>query len=189
MRTVKDRQKRHLGGNSDKDSTYYPKLYDYCILNYDIKTMIDIGCGRGRTARYFYDKGIIVTAVDGLEYNTSQMNDIQVTKIVHDFSIGGLEIKNHFDFGWCCEVLEHIDEKYVDNILILFRNCKRIGITHALPGQRGYHHVNCKPPEYWIDKIRKIDFTFNEKETSITKSLSHGFYQKTGMIFDNNSRE
>lgn len=42
-------------------------------------------------------------------------------------------------------------------------------MTHALPGQVGYHHVNCQPKEYWINLFAQRGFAYKEVETNTLK--------------------
>ncbi len=69
----------------------------------------------------------------------------------------------NFDLIWCCEVVEHVEEEFVQNIMDTFKLGKIVALTHAVPGQKGYHHVNCKPKEYWIDLMISDNFKYLEK--------------------------
>jgi len=60
-----------------------------------------------------------------------------------------------YDLGYSVEVLEHIDEKYINNYMPIFENCKYVVIMAAPPGWPGVHHVNCKDHDYWIDVFSK----------------------------------
>jgi SAM-dependent methyltransferase len=176
----------HLGGNSDSDATFYPVLYDHIIAKYPHRWLLDIGCGKGRTAQYFASKGVMVTALDGLQENLDVIKGENIFLVRHDFTTGipeDLCAGPDFHIGWCCEVVEHIEEKYLPNLLAVFGKCRALFMTHALPGQCGYHHVNCQPREYWIDKLAGIGFTLDQAGTDECLALSHGFFKATGMRF------
>jgi hypothetical protein len=89
------------------------------------------------------------------------------------------------DMIWCCEVVEHIEEKFIGNLFDTFKNANIIVMTFGKPGQTGWHHVNCQPKEYWIEKMNGNGFDFLETDTKISSelvpALSH--YGKTGLIF------
>jgi 2-polyprenyl-3-methyl-5-hydroxy-6-metoxy-1,4-benzoquinol methylase len=176
----------HLGGNSDSDDTFYPKLYNHIIETFSPKTIIDIGCGRGRTSRYFFEKGIQVTSLDGLQENIDFLNDTNIKTFLFDLTKDKMSIESIFDIGWCCELLEHIEEKYLDNVFNIFKKCNTVFMTHALPGQGGYHHVNCREPKYWIKLFIDNNFILDEDKTNKCRILSHSYFQKTGMVFRNN---
>jgi hypothetical protein len=65
-------------------------------------------------------------------------------------------------------------------------------MTHAVPGQRGFHHVNCQPAEYWIRHLSAISFSLFEEDTrrirAIAKSEGANYMRETGMIFANARR-
>jgi cyclopropane fatty-acyl-phospholipid synthase-like methyltransferase len=147
---------------------------------------MDIGCGKGRTSIYFYQNGIKnIISIDGLESNLTELKKYNINVICHDYTLGKLCHNYVYDIGWCCEVVEHIEEKYTNNIIHSFLNVKKLFLTHALPGQKGYHHVHCMPEDYWIDILRSYNFQFNKNETEISRKVSHSYFQKTGKVFDN----
>lgn len=175
----------HLGGNTDSDRTFYPRLYEYIIKKHTPKEMIDIGAGKGRTAMFFKLKGVNVSVVDGLPSNVKCLKNNFEKCYLNDYSKSNLITNSLFDIGWCCEVLEHIEEKYLDNIFDTFKKCKNVFITHALPKQKGWHHVNCRESDYWVEMFNANNFKLNEKETIYTRKLANFYYKKTGMVFVN----
>ena len=80
--------------------------------------------------------------------------------------------KGKFDLIWCCEFVEHVEKKYINNFLNDFKTGKNIAMTFAIPGQEGYHHVNCQLGEYWIKKIKKIGFELNKKFTNKLREMA-----------------
>jgi hypothetical protein len=92
-----------------------------------------------------------------------------------------------FDVGWCVEFLEHVEEKYIPNIMDTFRRCKIVVATHALPGDTGgWHHVNLQSPEYWIKKFEDEGFIYDELKTLRLKkhsTMGRDFLRKTGKVF------
>ena len=67
------------------------------ISDYSFTTVLDIGCGEGRSKRIFEDSGKLVTAID----IQPKLKDI----IVDDYMKWAPD--NQFDCIWCCHVLEH----------------------------------------------------------------------------------
>jgi len=61
----------HLGGNVNVGDpfTYSPRVWDYLLSRFCIKSVLDLGCGIGNASHYFSDKGANVLAVDGLPEN------------------------------------------------------------------------------------------------------------------------
>lgn len=115
--------------------------------------------------------------------------DESVLKIfkLHDFTQGIIPISKIFDLGWSIEFVEHVDEKYIDNFIDTFKKCKYICMTHALPNQGGYHHVNEKPQEYWVDLLENNGFKFLKSTTEALRLFSEDntYIKRTGLIFKN----
>ena len=86
---------------------------------------------------------------------------------------------------WCCEFLEHVDEKFLPNVLETFKSADLLALTAALPGQDGHNHVNCQPLEYWIDALAGAGFRIDVESTKATRAMvsSEMFYRHTGMIY------
>ena len=177
----------HLGGcvKEGDPNTWTPKLWDFLIDKYNIKSMVDIGAGCGYATEYFHNKGVDVLGIDGSK-EVQENFKVKDQFRLHDYECGSaLKSYESFDLCWSCEFVEHVYEKYSDNFLKDFTHGKYLAITHALPGQGGYHHVNCQPKEYWIEKIEALGFEYNEKETINLKSMipTSKWYSKSGLFF------
>jgi SAM-dependent methyltransferase len=179
-----DENKPHLGGNTirpDKN-TWSPSSWTYLIEKFDIKKMTDLGSGQGHTSQWFKEKGVEVTAVEGLEFNVK--NSV-VPAILHDLTVAPFE--QDTDLVLCVEVVEHIEEIYLEFLLTSLCQGKILFMTHAVPGQPGYHHVNCRDSEYWIDHISRKGYNLLEKESQEIRKLADTdkarHLSRNGMIF------
>jgi len=165
----------HLGGcvidnrrNGD-GGTWASQLWDKLIEMIGPKTVLDIGCGAGYSLKYFIkEKGLIGVGVEGYE-DAIKQSPVSSNIIKHDYTTGLLKLDRDFDFAWCCEFVEHVEEQYVDNFMKNFQQCKYVGMTHGVPGQPGFHHVNCQPAQYWIDMFKQYDFEYLEDDTMILR--------------------
>lgn len=164
-----DPNKPHLGGNflELNPSTYSPAVWQYIIQKYKIKSVLDVGSGTGYAAKWFHDNGLDSTAIDGLEFNVT--NAVYPTQQI-DLTESSF-VKN-VDLVHCIEVVEHIEEKYIDNLLETLCCGKYILMTHALPGQDGHHHVNCQNKEYWLDHLSKRGFAEVVADSEHIKTLA-----------------
>jgi len=166
---IVDENKPHLGGNTirpDKN-TWSPSSWSYLLQNFNIKKMTDLGSGQGHTSQWFMERGIDVTAVEGLEFN---VNNSVIPSILHDLTIKPFEQET--DLVLCVEVVEHIEEKYLDFLLTSLCQGNIIFMTHAVPGQLGHHHVNCQESKYWIDHISNRGYKLLEKESEDIRLLA-----------------
>ena len=156
-----------------------------------ITSLIDIGCGNGVATNIYAGMGIDVTGVDG-DW-TCLPDDSRFIR--HDFTEGVLDI-GLFDLAYSVEFLEHLHEKYLPNVMSLFASCRYAVITAAKPGQKGHHHVNCQPPEYWHKVFSNWGFQYDHKTTMWLKDQSNmqkasghrkgrhvKYFQRTGMFF------
>lgn len=174
----------HLGGNIVEGDAYThsPSVWSYVIDRFAVKSVMDLGSGRGHAAQFFANKGLSVVAVDGLETNVQEAH---YPTICHDLTKGPFKTK--VDLVHCQEVVEHIDEAHLDHLLNSFRSGDVVLLTHAVPGQGGYHHVNCKGSDYWIEQMRLAGYAFLPEDTQRIRKLAEAdraiYMAKTGLLF------
>lgn len=118
-------------------------------------TAIDVGCAIGDVVKAFNEVGIAGFGLEGspeaepfLVCPRSRIVFRDLRKLIKE-NIG-------FDFVLSLEVAEHIEPEYAE---IYVENLCRLGnqilISAAPPGQKGHYHVNCQPPEYWVEIFKK----------------------------------
>tara|TARA_Y100000592_G_C5459964_1_gene313463 strand:- start:638 stop:1279 length:642 start_codon:yes stop_codon:yes gene_type:complete len=156
----------HLGGCAfgGDSGTYYPLMWKSLFEDLDIKSVIDVGCGRGFSGEYFLQLGCDVLGVEGA-IEAVETSLIPENVVQHDYTKGPFVPENEYDLCWSCEFVEHVEEQYRDNFIETFKSAKYVAITYAYPGQGGHHHVNENTEEYWIEHIEAAGFTFNEQLT------------------------
>lgn len=164
----------HLGGFLiEKDpATFMPYLWKYLCDKFEVKSVLDVGCGMGHAIGEFLKHCDDVLGVEGSQfvYNNSPFkNNIKF----HDFTKGSVTLDKSYDLCWSCEFVEHVEEEYRDNFLETFANAKYLAITYAGPGQPGHHHVNCQPQEYWIENLKRYGFEYDEETTSKLKEVAY----------------
>lgn len=167
-----DKDKPHLGGNQPRimKSSYVPNSWQYILDNYDIKSVLDIGGGFGFCTRWFLDKGVDCTLVDGLEYNVKN-GVASENGFVHDLEEGPIK-HEEVDLVVCIEVVEHIKEQYLQNLLDSLALGKYVLMTHAFPGQGGWHHVNCQPTKYWTDHMSDYGYKVIEESQQKIRTIA-----------------
>lgn len=183
---AKDRDDPALGGNmiGGDPQTYHPALWSFLIDRFSVESLLDVGCGEGHCVRYCAGLGIRATGFDGLRANVKRA----VAPIeLHDLRIAPFICP--VDLVHCCEVVEHIEERYLPYLLQTFANGRIIAMTHAQPGQGGHHHVNCRPSSYWIEQVEAYGYRFLTDETeagkaAITASGTWTYFNASGLIFE-----
>lgn len=176
----------HLGGylaGGDPD-TLYPDMWDWLVDTWEVKTVIDIGCGDGQALKHFSSRGCMAIGVDGMPQPNIPMIRL------HDYTTGPYStVGDDFDLAWSAEFVEHVDEEYVPNFMTTFKTARFAAITHAEPGCPGWHHVNCRSDDYWKGVFAAAGFEFDEGLTAMTRALSSknerpfNHYRRSGLAF------
>lgn len=184
-----DPDQKHLGGNISfgDPNTYCPTVWDYVITRFGIESVLDLGSGVGNASFYFHSKGLKIIAVDGLQKNIEKS---LYPAIQHDLTLG--PVRSRVDLVHCQEVVEHIEEKFLDNLLKSLTAGRIVLMTHAVPGQGGYHHVNEQPAEYWVKNLARYNCSILIDDSNRVRKLaihdSALFMAQSGLVFVNNER-
>lgn len=175
----------HLGGHLGTTWIDVPVL-EYLIDRYNVRRMIDVGCGPGGMIDIARMRGVQAWGIDGdpaIEHERV---------ITHDYATGPLPMRIAplaIDLIWCVEFVEHVETKYQPNYLATFDSGRVVFLTAAYPGQGGHHHVNEQPEGYWIDLLRLRGWQLDEEATRWVRA--HGatpFARMTGMVFTKSAR-
>jgi len=127
----------------------YEKIILKIINDYNITEMIDYGCGK-QLAKKFLPKNVSYYPYD------PAFPELSLIPLPKDFLI-------------CTDVLEHIEPKYLDNVLfnicnltnkICFLTIALRKASKTLPDGRNAHLI-VKNKDFWLDKINTIFDKFN----------------------------
>lgn len=176
----------HLGGHENETHLDDGAL-SYIMEKFNVKTMLDIGCGPGGMVELALDKGLDVQGVDG-DDKVDRTEKASKVITIHDFATGPWIPNRKFDLGWCVEFVEHVDVEFMPNFIETFKSCKYVAMTHALPGQPGHHHVNCKPFEYWLGVMEYNGFKVlieGTNEMRKASTMKERYIRQQGYLFEN----
>ncbi len=120
-----------------------------------IKSVLDVGCGRGAWLRQWRRHGVIdIVGADG-PYVDRRGLLIPADQFVEADLSQPIDLGRRFDLVQSLEVAEHLPagaaDAFVDS---LARHGSVILFSAAVPGQGGEHHINERPYGYWRDKFR-----------------------------------
>lgn len=113
-------------------------------------SLIDVGCGIGDYVSGFRSLGIDAKGIEG---STNCLPYLSVDKeliYIEDIRRVVAGVGKGYDLAICFEVLEHIEESFLYNVIFNFHSLSnKLLVSAAGPGQKGHHHVNCREPAYW----------------------------------------
>lgn len=186
----------HLGGyiRGGDPGTWCPNLWSWVVAEFGVRSVLDVGCGEGHSAKFFRDRGCEVLGLEGCEQAIAD-SVIPDRVVRHDFCAGPYHPDRRYDLVWSCEFLEHVEARYLPNILATFAHAgKVILVTHAFPGQDdGHHHVNCRPSSFWIRQFESLGFTCDLRLTRQARAVTLRDYRgvnhfaRSGLLFVRNS--
>lgn len=183
--------KPHLAGfgiGGDPNS-FVPLTWKYIIGKFNIKSVIDIGCGEGHHLKWFLEQGLTVKGTEGSSLAITNLVVERDLVIQVDYTESPLWVNGNFDLAWSTEFVEHIEEQFIPNFVTTFRCAKYLAITHAIPNQPGYHHVNNNTSEYWVNTLKGYGFEYDEEFTKFIRENGDGSYVKQGFLFFKNINE
>jgi len=126
------------------------------------KTILDVGCGTGRSLDWFLEHGADVVGVEG---SSMAISHARHPERIQQFDLNQvLSLGKRFDLVWCFEVAEHIHPTYVHNFIrSLTDHSNTILMSAAHPGQGGTGHFNEQPRSYWLDLLRASGYEHDDE--------------------------
>ena len=126
--------KEHLGGFTDIDlHGISPAAWKHMISYFGVKSILDVGCGRGVSTAWFALHGVDALCVEGSHdaVTKSMLPDPSMQVVEHDFSRGPWWPPHTVDAVWSVEFLEHVGRNFHQNYIPAFRKAALIFVTHS----------------------------------------------------------
>lgn len=174
----------HLGGfvPGGDPATQYPDMWRWLVESEQVRSVLDVGCGDGQAVRFFRDLGCYCVGIDGIPQDA-------IDTVEHDYTTGKWVAPLDFDLLWSCEFVEHVEERFMPNFLATFACAKTVLLTHAEPGQGGWHHVNLQNADYWKGALAAIGYGYDDQLTFATRELArrngdpYNHFRRSGLAF------
>lgn len=170
--------------NDEKEHTFIKELSDQInkyILENNIKTVYDFGCGEGKYLKSIveFDKSIIATGFEGHQIN-GVFNNILKEDLSKKINMPKVDLVISIEVG------EHIpkefEQVFIDNICTHSKD--HVILSWAVKNQGGLGHVNCQNNDYIISQMLERGFHFDQEKTKEVRLLMPAIWIKnTIMIF------
>jgi 2-polyprenyl-3-methyl-5-hydroxy-6-metoxy-1,4-benzoquinol methylase len=115
-------------------------VFNYMLGPLGIKSIVDLGCGKGVSTTEFKNRGAKVLCVEGSHDAVTQSLLPPELVVEHDFSRGPWWPSETYDAVWCVEFLEHVGRPYMNNYLPVMKKAAVVFMTSS--GWEGWHHVS-----------------------------------------------
>jgi Methyltransferase domain len=159
--------KNHLGGftNCYDGAGISPSTWRYMMNTLGVKSVMDVGCGKGVSTLYFQLSGAKILCLEGSHdaVEHTLLPDPASQVVEHDFSRGPYWPEETYDAVWSVEFLEHVGRNYQQNYITAFRKAALLFVTHSQWG--GWHHVEVHDHDWWITRFHLFGFVYDERLT------------------------
>lgn len=172
----------HLGGHGN-ETHVDGGVADYLVSILNPVSVLDVGCGVGHMVKEFLDRRVLALGIDG---DWTAPRDPGIPVLIHDFTLPFQLRLPEFTLVWSVEFVEHVVEECRDNYLAVFSRCRHLVMTHAIPGQPGHHHVNCRDAGYWQEAMAGIGLSFDAETTAELRrrsTMKADYMRNTGLFF------
>jgi len=133
----------HLGGFVAKDPKGISNnTFNFLMGGLAVKSIIDVGCGKGVSTNHFHRQGARVLCVEGSHRAVSHTVLPADRVVEHDFALGPWWPEETFDAAWSVEFVEHVGRQHIANYMPIFHKSALIFISGS--GFGGSHHVEVK---------------------------------------------
>ena len=149
------------------------------------RSILDVGCGTGRSLDYFLSREIDTQGVEGSALGISKAKHPE--RIMNWNLNKELNLHRKFDLVWCFEVAEHIHPDYLESLLkTLTNHSETIVMSAAHPGQGGIGHFNEQPRQYWLEAFARHGYHHNDE---LTRQLCENWtwYPENIFVFQSTS--
>jgi SAM-dependent methyltransferase len=144
-------------------------------------SILDVGCGTGKTTAYLYRRGFKVV---GVEASVVAIANSEISDRIRQYDLRiPLDLRERFDLVWCFEVAELIHPKFVDIFVdSLVRHSNTVALSAAPQGQGGEGHFNEQPQSYWEKKFADRGYELHAEWTAAMQKVNE-FYSENMMVF------
>jgi len=155
-------------------SLFPGKILDKTLEITQPRTVLDLGCGVGKTLDYFISQGIDCYGIEGSPVAILKANN---PNRIFQFNLSKeLNLYKKYDLIWSFEFVEHIHPKFINNLMKTFENhSNTVVMSAAQPFQGGDGHFNEQPQSYWVAQFKRYGYELNFKKTEELRHVDEQF--------------
>lgn len=158
----------------DMCSLFPATILGLTVERFRPRTVLDLGCGTGRSLDFFLERGIDATGVENS--SIAIRNARHPERIVQANLNQPVDLGRTFDLVWSYEVVEHIHPDFVETLVDTFaRHGDRVVLSAAHPGQGGQGHFNEQPASYWIEKFSARGYRYDAEFAAVLHAAGEEF--------------
>jgi len=174
----------HLGGfTADDKDGQSPPLWIWMMKHLYIKSIVDVGCGKGISTLWFKKHNASVLCVEGSHDAVTQSLLPAEDIVEHDFYAGPYWPEKTYDAAWTVEFTEHIARNYINNYMPIWKKSAIIFATHSYWG--GWHHVEVHGDWWWKARFQGHGLVYSKELTLLAQAMSTLSTDNSGMHFHN----
>jgi len=165
-------EERHFRAR-EKFRPDYRLLATTLLARLDFESVFDVGCANGFLLESFLSAG---KRIGGIELSPAAVAvlppAVRPRVAIGDFS----EMAGRWDLVCCVEVAEHIVPARSDELVSIVAGAadRWVFFTAAPPGQSGRGHINCRPPEDWLELFAAHGWSLDERLTAAVRADLEG---------------
>lgn len=143
----------------DDHATAHARLAFETLEIHSGESLIDFGAGAGYASRWFLDAGVRTLAIDIAANAMAPEIAMRVPLLIG--SMWDMPVDLSADWGFCCDVMEHIPGDRVDDVLKFVRRSTRRSTFFSIslrPDGCGRLigdalHLTVRPLEWWMERF------------------------------------
>lgn len=157
----------HLGGGLDYDtaaSSISKPVFELVLQRWGVRSLVDLGCGRGWAASWFHLQGVKTQCVEGSD-SALQGNLLPATQLVnHDFTRGPWWPNDTVDLVWSTNFVQQVSRQYMQNYMVAMSRSAILLVSFSQ--HPGWHTVEVHDIEWWTLQFESHGFVLNQRLTS-----------------------
>ena len=137
----------------DRESNAFSaeQFFDIALANFNVTSMLDVGCGIGTWMAIAQKRGIKVAGVEGPWCEVGKLEIDKSLVTITDLE-QPIDLKRKFDLAISLEVGEHLSAVASPHLVkTLTSHADHVIFSAAIPFQGGSHHINEQYLGFWVD--------------------------------------